>query len=114
MESHIDIWSLMRTLAHCNGEGCHSYLPNCPDYADCKVDSDRILEFIEALIASEQKPMVEALKEAKKDLETIQGGEGPYNRNPLTHLENCYEHMIEIARKSIAKIDAVLPKGGVK
>ena len=58
-----------------------------------------------------QAPMVEALKEAKKDLETIQGGEGPYNRDPLKHLENCYEHMIEIAGKAIANIDAVLPKG---
>lgn len=64
-----------------------------------------------AIAAQAVKPMIEALKEARKDLEIIQGGEGPYNRDPLKHLENCYEHMIETAGKSIAKIDAVLPKG---
>ena len=93
METHIDIWPLMRTLANCNGEGCHSHLPNCPNYADCKVDSDRILEFIEALIEQEQAPMVEALKEAHKFIRN------QYWDGSTAHL------------RIIDSINAVLPKG---
>lgn len=97
MDSHIDIWSLMRTLAYCNGEGCHSHLPNCPDYADCKVDSDRILEFIETLIEQREKPMVEALIKAKIHIESAE------RRNGIDLYEQLYQ-----AKKTI---DAVLPKG---
>ena len=47
-----------------------------------------------ALIAEEQKPLVEAL-------EKIRSGEGSYNRDPFKHLENCYDNMIEIARAAL-------------
>ena len=63
---NIDIWPLMRKLANCNGEGCYVKLPNCPDYANCKVDSERILEFIEALITQREQGMREALQEWKQ------------------------------------------------
>ena len=69
---------------------------------------EMLAKAILTLIAEEQKPMREALEEARKDLVLIQGGDGPYNRDPLKHLENCYKHMIETAGEALAKIDAVL------
>ena len=71
------------------------------DCAECMKQAK--LAFIER-----EAGLVEALREAKKDLESIQGGEGPYNRDPLKHLENCYEHMIETAGEAVAKIDAAI------
>ena len=59
-----DIWGLMKKLKNCNGEGCHAKLPNCPDFPDCKVESDRISAYIEA----ELQAMRGALQEARPTL----------------------------------------------
>ena len=75
------------------------------DCAECMKQAK--LAFIER-----EAGLVEALKDTKKDLELIQSGEGPYNRDPLQHLENCYNHMIEIARGAIYKIDAAIEGRG--
>jgi len=86
-----DIWGLMKKLKNCNGEGCHAKLPNCPDFPDCKVESDRISADIEA----ELQAMREALIEARTEIAYWIDREG----------------WSESSHNVIAKIDTVL-KGG--
>lgn len=43
--------------------------------------------------------MLDALREIVK-------GEGAYNRDPLEHASNCIEHMQDVAREAIAKVEA--------
>jgi len=47
-----------------------------------------------ALIAADRAGLVEALKE-------IAMGNGAYNRDPFKHLENCYDHMKEVADSAL-------------
>ena len=79
------IWELLKQIAHCNGEGCHAELPRCHDYGSCRAKGVAVLALISdietekdmyklawelavqriTLIASEQQPMVEALRMCK-------------------------------------------------
>jgi len=82
-------------------EGC------CPCAGCQEITTQRIL----ALIAADRAGLVEALKgqnkkiaELKVALEIIATGNGPYNRDPFKHLENCYDHMIKVANKALEEV----------
>jgi hypothetical protein len=53
------------------------------------------------------------LHEALEALEAIQRGEGPYDRDPLTHASNCIEAMQAEASRATARLRAVIEKGPV-
>jgi uncharacterized protein Yka (UPF0111/DUF47 family) len=48
-------------------------------------------------LKKQNKGLVEALKE-------IAMGNGAYNRDPFKHLENCYDHMKEVADSALKEM----------
>jgi hypothetical protein len=74
----------------------------------CTDSSIEAVSMVAALIAADRAGLVEALEgqnkkiaELREALECVSMGNGPYNRDPFKHLENCYDHMIEIAKKAL-------------